>query len=131
MQFDSNKFAPTSNNWFQTNVEYKGHGRAEFLDPKGAVEGTVKIKFDEFGKNEITMDVESANSDHVSIFGLLNQNTCTSLEVTTIDGKFYSTYDIYFDNQISFQADKGTEIKLRFHILRSIFQPNQVRSAYY
>lgn len=131
MHFDSNKFAPTSNNWFQTNIEYKGHGRAEFLDPKGAVEGTVKIKFDEFGKNEITMDVESANSNHVSIFRLLHQNTCTSLEVTTIDGKFYSISDIYFDDQISFHADKGNEIKLSFHILRSIFQPNQVRSAYY
>lgn len=131
MEFDSNKFVPTSKNWFQTNIEYEGHGRAEFLDPKGAVEGTVKIKFDEFGKNEITMDVELANSSSVSLFKLLHQNTCTSLEVTTIDGKFYSTSNIYYGEQISFHMDRGNEIKISFHILRSIFQPNQARSAYY
>lgn len=131
MEFDLNKFAPTPNNWFRANVEYEGRGRAEFLDPKGTVEGTVKIKFDEFGKNEITMDVESANSEHVSIFRLLHQNTCISLEVTTIDGKFFSISDIYYGEQLSFHADKDNEIKLSFHILRSIFRSNQAGSAYY
>lgn len=130
MEFDLNKFAPTPNNWFKANIEYEGRGHAEFLDPRGSVEGIVKIKFDEFGKNEIIMDVKSANSEH-DIFRLLHQNTCSSLEVATIDGKFYSISDIYYDDQFSFHADRDDEIKLSFHILRSIFRPNQAVSAYY
>ncbi|MGD0952807.1 MAG: hypothetical protein ABR985_10535 [Methanotrichaceae archaeon] len=46
MEFDLNRFAPTPNNWFKANIEYEGHGHAEFLDPKGSVEGHVKIKVD-------------------------------------------------------------------------------------
>ncbi|MGD0952808.1 MAG: hypothetical protein ABR985_10540 [Methanotrichaceae archaeon] len=76
------------------------------------------------------MNVESANSDQ-DIIRLLHQNTCRSLEVTTVDGKFYSISDIYYNEQISFNVDKDTEIKHKFHILRSIFQPNQAGSAYY
>ena len=130
MEFDLNKFAPISNNWFQPNIEYEGHGRAEFLDPKGSVEGTVKIKFDEFGKNEIIMDVSLVNSKE-NIFKLLHQNTCRYLEVITVDGKFYSISDVYYGEQISSDVEKGTDIKLDFHILRSIYQPNQAGSAYY
>ena len=131
MEFDSNQFAPTPNNWFRANIEYEGRGRAEFLDPKGTVEGSVKIKLDEFGNNEITMDVESANSEHVSVLRLVHQNTCSSLEVIIGEARFYSISDIYYDYQFSLHADKSDEVKLRFHNLRSIFQPNQTGSAYY
>ena len=131
MDFDLDKFAPAPNNWFNANIEYEGHGRAEFLDPKGIVEGSVKINFDEFGKDEITMNVESSNSGQVSIYELLHQNTCESLEVTTTGGVFFSISDIYYDEELSFHVNKGSEIKLKFHVLRSIFRPNRTGSAYY
>jgi hypothetical protein len=50
MNFDIDKFSPSPNNWFEANIEYNGRGRAEFLDPKGTIEGNAKINFDEFGK---------------------------------------------------------------------------------
>ncbi len=130
MKLDLNRFAPTPNNWFKVNIEYEGSGIAEFLDPKGSVEGIVKIKFDEFGKNEIIMDVESADSEQ-DLLRLLHQNTCSSLEVTTADGKFCSISNIHYNEQVSFNVDRDTEIKLEFHIIRSIFQPNQAGSSCY
>lgn len=125
MKFDLDRFAPIPNNWFQANIEYQGRGHAEFLDPKGSVDGECKIKFDEFGKNEITMSVDSVNSER-NILMLLFQNACGSLEITTIDGIFYSLSDIYYSVEFN-----GTEIKLDFNVLRSIFQPNHAGSAYY
>ncbi len=130
MELDIDKFAAMPNNWFQSNIEYEGQGCAEFLDPKGIVEGHVKIKFDEFGKKEISMDVESVISKYDPI-KLLHQNTCQSLEVSVDKGKFYSISDIYYDQHFGLHADKGSEIKLRFYVLRSRFQPNQIASAKY
>ena len=130
MEFDLNKFAPVPNDWFQANIEYTGYGRAEFLDPKGTVEGNVKIRFDDFGKNEITMDVVSVNSKQ-NIFKLFIQNTCRYIEVATVDGKFYSISNVLYGEHISSDVDKGTEIKLNFYISRSMFQSNKAGPAYY
>ena len=131
MEFDLNEFIPSPINWFNANIEYNGHGRAEFSDPKVTLEGHVEIKFDEFWKKEITMDVVFEESTGSSIIKLLHQNTCSFIEVITEDGRFYSISKIYYDEQFSFHANKDSEISLRFHILRSIFQPNQVNSAMY
>jgi len=131
VEFYLNEYIPSPNNWFQANIEYDGHGRAEFSDPKGTLEGHVRIKFDEFGKKEITMDVEFEDRTVGSIIKLLHQNTCSFIEVITENGRFYSISKIYYDEDFSFHADKDSEIKLRFHILRSIFQPNQANSAIY
>jgi hypothetical protein len=131
LEFDLNEFIPSPNNWFNANIEYDGHGRAEFSDPKGTLEGHVKIKFDEFRKQEITMDVESEESTVGSIIKLLHQNTCSFIEVKTENGGFYSISKIYYDEHFSFHANKDSEIRLRFHILRSIFQPNRANSAMY
>ena len=129
MEFDSNEFIPTPNNWFQANIEYEGRGRAEFSDPTGAIEGHVKIKFDEFWKKEIIMDVEFEDREQNSIVKLLHENTCSFFEVITENGRFYSISKIYYDEHFSFSKD--FKIKLRFHILRSIFESNQANSAIY
>jgi hypothetical protein len=131
LEFDLNEFIPSPNNWFNANIEYNGHGRAEFSDPKGTLEGHVKIKFDEFWKEEINMDVEFEESTYGSIIKLLHQNTCSFIEVITENGRFYSISKIYYDEHFSFNANKKSEIRLRFHILRSIFEPNQANSAMY
>jgi hypothetical protein len=91
----------------------------------------LKIKFDEFGNKEITMDVEFTDSETYSIIKLLHQNTCSFIDVTTENGRFYSISKIYYNEQVSFHAGKDCEISLQFHILRSIFQPNQADSAAY
>jgi len=56
MSFDASKYSPKENDWFSTEVEYKGHGRAEFVNPKGWIDGDVTIKFDDNGKSTIEME---------------------------------------------------------------------------
>jgi len=68
---------------------------------------------------------------NISIYKLLHQNTCSTLEVTTADGKFSSISDIYYGKHFSFHADKEGEIKLNFHILRSKFRPNHTGPSNY
>jgi len=77
------------------------------------------------------MDVEFEESTVGSIAKLLHQNTCSFIEVVTENGRFYSISEIYYDENFSFHANKDSEIVLRFHILRSIFQPNRANSAMY
>lgn len=131
MEININEFAPKPKNWFKANIEYEGHGRAIFLSPMGTIEGKAKIEFDEFGKKEINMSVESANIGEISIYTFLDQNTCNFFEVKTIDGIFHSASNIYYDQQFSFHAHGNNEIKLSFHIPRSIFKPNEAKSAFY
>lgn len=57
MTFDFNDYTPQPKKWFSTKVQYKGHGRAEFSQPKGWIEGDVKIHFDETGGSSIEMKV--------------------------------------------------------------------------
>jgi hypothetical protein len=47
---DTNSLGPVPANWFSLCVEYEGHGRAEFIDPKGSVEGPATARFDEYGE---------------------------------------------------------------------------------
>ena len=106
------------NNWFSSNIEYKGRGHAEFQDPKGILEGSVKIQFDEFGKSMIEMDIDSYESeppirDLIEFFRINlntnpNPNPCTSLTVITSEGTysaighiFYNPVIVYGDNQSS------------------------------
>lgn len=54
-----NEDAKNSGEWFLTTIKYEGHGKASFSDPELTVEGYVTIKFDEFGNQEIIMDVDN------------------------------------------------------------------------
>lgn len=62
--FDEKNKKP--NEWFLSTVEYNGHGKAIFSDPILAVEGYVSIRFDEFGNQEILMDVEEIDTSQSS-----------------------------------------------------------------
>ena len=129
MDFNLSDFVSLPNDWFQANIEYNGHGRAEFSDPRGTIEGHVKAKFDEHGRKEITMNVEFDDSEMSSIIKLLHNNTCSFIEVITESGKFYSISKSYYNMHVS--MGNGCEINLQFHILRSVFQPNKANPAKY
>lgn len=51
------------NSWFEPNIVYHGHGRAEFANPCGYIAGPVKISFSESGEDHIEMDVTEFQND--------------------------------------------------------------------
>lgn len=118
---DSNDIntVPTPRDWFATAIEYEGHGRAEFNDPKGVIEGHVKIRFDEFGESSVDMEVESIDTEELhpgfGLIGFLNRmrrgsamgflgglgNPCIRLTVDTEHGVFSAAENIFY----GFSAD--------------------------
>lgn len=113
--FDANAFLPSPSDWFATNVEYEGWGRAEFSDPEASVEGETRVSFDESGEATIEMrpDLNTMKADRELRFGLTEllsgakptlrpdgtfflsynftmSNPCMRLEVTTAHGTFIS-----------------------------------------
>ena len=58
-------------NWFVARAKYTGRGRAEFLTPRGAVKGPTTVRFDEFGQETVTLQVEHVESDEPLTFGLM------------------------------------------------------------
>ncbi len=72
MPFDARDFLPVPSDWFSADVEYEGWGRAEFSDPKGSLQGSVSIRFDETGEATIEMvpDLSTLRSERPLRFGL-------------------------------------------------------------
>src|SRR5215208_6559333 len=72
MTFDPRDFLPTPNNWFSSDVEYGGWGRAEFSAPEGSLEGAVSVRFDERGvaSIEMTPDPSTLRSERELRLGL-------------------------------------------------------------
>jgi hypothetical protein len=125
MPFDPREFAPVSSNWFATEIEYEGWGRAEFSEPKGSLEGSVSIRFDEMGGAtiEMTPDLSTLRSDRELRFGLEeflsgrqptlvddhyvlsrtleSRNPCTKLEVDT-PLRIFRTEEVTFFLPVAF-----------------------------
>ncbi len=59
-----------TNSWFSSNVEYEGHGRAEFSQPRGFIEGPVKIRFDESGESSVELAITNIETERSLRFGL-------------------------------------------------------------
>jgi hypothetical protein len=132
MKLNWSKLKPKPTNWFLTNIEYVGYGRAEFLDPPGVVEGMVKIQFFEFGEESIEMQIEKFNALGTLQYGLLQllsgqkpskdgimplggSNICVKLEVSTSDGIFQ------VDNNIDYSYSVSSKSEIKFRLLRSKF----------
>lgn len=117
MDFDPYNISLTPSSWFSTQFEFQGRGRAEFLDPAGAVEGPVRIHFDEFGEASIEMIIENTESEQPLQMGLMElfsgskpvrtaegvhlgfggrNNTCTRLIVSSPEGTFTATEGIRY-----------------------------------
>ncbi len=109
MNFDPENIPLVPNDWFKTQVNYEGRGRAEFRDPSGAIEGSTQIKTNENGTLSVEMDIERIESEHPLPLGLMElfsaqkriersgitsiggggqQNRCVKLSVTTPQGQF-------------------------------------------
>lgn len=78
MTFDPENIPLILNDWFSTQIVYDGRGRAEFLDPAGAVEGPVRIQVNENGTSSIELDVESIESEEPLPLGLINSSVAKS-----------------------------------------------------
>jgi hypothetical protein len=104
--------------WFEPNAVYEGYGRAEFGDPRGYVEGPIKIEFDEAGHDRVAMTEvenyrnESALSSEFDLKYLLTgvaptkflsgwsmgwplpvKNRCINLEIRTDDPQGAFVFD--------------------------------------
>jgi hypothetical protein len=64
MNFDPENIPLVPNDWFKTQVNYEGRGRAEFHDPSGAIERSTQIKTSESGTLSVEMDIERIESEH-------------------------------------------------------------------
>ena len=70
MNFDPENIPLVPNDWFKTQVNYEGRGRAEFRDPSGAIEGSTQIKTNENGTLSVEMDIERIESEYPLRLGL-------------------------------------------------------------
>lgn len=152
MSFDPSKFMPSPSNWFSTNIEYEGWGRAEFADPEGSVEGPAQVSFDELGRASIEMhpDLRTLRADRPLRFGLTeflsgerprehegtailsmtfeSQNPCTKLEVATSQGRF-SSRDVSYHGRSEIWSDNREETieKITFDVFISRFDSDVSR----
>lgn len=139
MSFDQHNVPFASGSFFSTNFEFHGRGRAEFLDPAGAVEGPTHIRFDEFGESIIEMTIENVESEQPLQMGLMElfsgykpvrtaeglslgigggENTCTKLIVSSREGELTATEGLHFG--YSLQIGGGDEpARITFNPLRS------------
>lgn len=126
------------NNWFLTNIDYEGEGRAEFENPKGYIEGRVKISFDEFGNSSIEMNVAKYHTEQPLSFNCIEffnadpaeeegsfsytnrfgSNQCQSLTVNTPDGTYSAEGSIVYNPIISLGGDNT---RVEFYLVPSFF----------
>lgn len=137
MDFDPENIPLVPNDWFSTRIVYEGRGRAEFLDPSGAIEGPTRVQINEDGTSDIEMDVESVVTEQPLRMGLMElfssqkpvevsggimltgggelPNPCIKLSVITPQGEFSASEHINYGRT----GDNGE--KVSFSPLRSQF----------
>lgn len=156
MTFDPRDFLPAQNDWFSSDIEYEGWGRADFSDPDGSLEGPVSVSFDELGRAsiEMTPDLSTLRSERELRFSLdeflsgerpkrigdqwvlsrtlTSRNPCTKLEVEGPQGIF-STQEItdYFANTVYGDVAGAGVQKIFFEVLWSEFSAAGARELRY
>jgi hypothetical protein len=134
---------PEMTDWFSTNIQYDGWGKAEFSSPEGSVEGPVKIMFDELGDPNIELTVESFSPNRNSPYDLAHllglgtktkvgsingmafgagnpKNSCISLQVKTETGIYHT-----LDNSVSYYANPFNPSPVIFIPTKSLFDANK------
>jgi len=116
MIFDPENIPIALNDWFSTRIEYEGQGRAEFLDPHGAIEGRTRVQINENGTSNIEMAIDGMDEELPLPSGLMQlisgqkpletgggitltggtSNPCTRLSVSTPQGEFSATEGIHY-----------------------------------
>lgn len=113
-----------SKSWFSPSIEYSGTGKAYFENPKGYVEGNVRVSIDDSCHSHIEMEIERVESEEEITFGLveflsnerpykkenrltfsgvdsLGENPCTKLEVNCSDGIFTTFEQVIYNPVIN------------------------------
>src|SRR5215211_3406228 len=103
MNFGPENIPLIPNDWFKTQINYQGRGRAEFHNPSASIEGPTQIQTSESGTLRVEMVIERIESEHSLPLGLMEffsqkpiersggimngggrqQNRCVKLSVTT------------------------------------------------
>src|SRR5882762_8719316 len=114
MIFDPENIPIALNDWFSTRIEYEGRGRAEFLDPHGAMEGRTRVEINENGTSKIEMAIEGMDEEWplplmqrisgqkpLETGGAIPftggpSNPCTRLSISTPQGEFSATEGIHY-----------------------------------
>ncbi|MEZ4669184.1 MAG: hypothetical protein R3E39_14855 [Anaerolineae bacterium] len=152
MTFNPNDYLPKSNSWFSKKPRYKGLGRAEFLNPKGWVEGQVTVLYDESGHETITMQIdgfyherwaEIGDFSHLyNLMWILNgippntdglgisytpqtKNTCSNLIVKTANGDFKNYGRVLYGHN---GAANG---QIHFFVSEAMFTSKEITNAKY
>jgi len=63
MTFNYREYIPTPSEWFTSKLVYEGRGKAEFLNPKGWIEGPTIITVYEAGEVTVEIIVEEYDAD--------------------------------------------------------------------
>ena len=146
MTFDRERFIPLPSIWLTLDIEYQGSGQANFLVPKGTVQGKTSIQFNELGEGSIEMDVEDFQTEQPLDFGLMEllsgnksvqvgggkalglgtRNSCTELKVTTPEGILSASNHIHYNFTIAASVSK-----INFSVLSPQFVINDAKKAKY
>ncbi|MHB8856954.1 MAG: hypothetical protein ACYC6K_10090 [Bellilinea sp.] len=142
------KYKPLPNPWFSSNIAYQGWGKATFEKPKGTVEGKTRINVSENGEFDAVMEMEhlftteriagkgsfqickfvtgNLGSDNEIVHTGKIENPCSGMTVTTDDGIFNATGNIYHGVKFGF------EDKIKFYISSGNFLVNNcIESVYW
>jgi len=69
MSFDPTTIVSTPNTWLERRVRYKGWGRAEFINPPGAIEGPATVRF-HAGACRVSINVQRVDAADLEKFSL-------------------------------------------------------------
>src|SRR5262249_54756589 len=101
MTFDPSTIVSTQRPWLQTQVSYEGAARAEFTNPRGAIEGPATVCVNSAGSCRVRVRIEKIDAPDEKTFALGSgsaplgtflvngmSNPCRSLTVKTDSGIF-------------------------------------------
>jgi hypothetical protein len=120
---------PPPHIWLETSAKYEGWGKAEFVDPRGVVEGPAVVRVDQRGKATVTIDVcnPPAHGIFFYIKGAVSaanfrrygmSNPCASVTVKTQEGLFTATERIFWEGG----ATRSKPHRIRLRPLRSLYE---------
>jgi hypothetical protein len=140
MALDPGMIVHTVNRWLDTRLRYEGRGRAEFANPKGAVEGPAIVSFGPNGEGTVVINTERVDSPDPAAFSLRASpsqpqdyamhggfNPCVSVIVETEAGRFTAADRIIHDGISDLLACRSVQLRP----LRSRFEVKGAAQAKY